>query len=343
MSGSSGFPWKTVIIIVVILGVLLCCAVVFGGGAAYFLSQSGGDLSNIVSIDLGGEPSEETAPSQPTEAATAEAEEAAAAVEPEIIEPTPTKAIKQNPTRTPTAEPVEELPVEEPPAEEPAQEPAEEVLPADESPDSVPKLTGKQERSEYRIFDDFSSDALDWYQSENDSETVLVKDGVYTLQAGKADYTVWSEFPVNFTPYEIAFDVKGPAGVQDGRFGVECHYKDKDNLYYIEFDLSTREYTIAEIKNGVQMALTKVNSVGQYWHPAPSMKSPPTAVNHIAISCYLDSITVFVNNKLVDQVDVKKPLSETNNGTLYVYSMPNADNKGYSVSFDNVEIFQPRQ
>ncbi len=342
MSGSSGFPWKTVIIVAAILGILLCCAVVMGGGAAYFLSQSDTHLSDYITIDLGDEPETQPAEENSAPPPTEQVATFPVAVNPTAAKPapSPTIPVKPKPTRTLTTLPEE---IEPPDEESQVEEATEEILPPEESPQSVPKLTGKQERSDYRIFDDFSSDALNWYQSENDSESVLIKNGVYTLHARESAFQARSEFPVDFIPYEIAFDVKGPSGVQDGTFGVECQYKDDDNLYYVEFDLETREYTIAEINNGVQMALTKVNSVGQYWQPAPSMKSPPTAVNHIAISCYLDNITVFVNDKLVGQVDVKKPLPETGYGTFYVYSLPNADENGYSVSFDNVDIFQPRQ
>lgn len=336
MSGSSGFPWKTVIIIVVILGVLLCCALVFGGGAAYFLSQSGGDLSDVIKIDLGGapseEPTEEIVQPQPTSAVIEE--EAAATVEPEIVEPSPTIAIKQKPTRTPTLEPEDVLPVEEP---------AQEIIPTNESPDTGPKLTGKQEWSENRIFDDFSSNAFDWYQVDSESESVLVKNGIYTIHIKKADYNAWTEFPVDFNAKEIVFDVKGKSGIQAGRFGVDCNYLDDDNLYYVEFDLGIREYVITEIIDGVYIPLTKENSAGQYWNKAASMKSSPEMVNHIGISCYPDSITVFMNDKLLDQVTVKKPLAESGSGSFYAYTLPNSGENGYTIILDNVGIFQPRQ
>ena len=101
------------------------------------------------------------------------------------------------------------------------------------------------------------------------------------------EYFVWAEFPVDFIPYEIAFDVKGPAGEQDGTFGVECHYLDDDNTYFIEFDLSTNKYTIFETKDGKDIPLTK-SSYSQTWLKATALKSPPTSVNHIKISCYLE-------------------------------------------------------
>ena len=135
---------------------------------------------------------------------------------------------------------------------------------------------------------------------------------------------------------------KGPAGEQDGTFGVECHYLDDDNTYFIEFDLSTNKYTISETKDGKDIPLTK-SSYSQTWLKATALKSPPTSVNRIKISCYLESISLYINDKFVDQVDVMDPLPEPGIGTFYVNTFDDTDKDGYFVIFDNVEIYEPMQ
>jgi hypothetical protein len=315
MKNQTGFPWKTVLIIIAVFTVLCCCLAASIGGFVYYLSQSGEGLPDNLNFNfnLDGKPVEETAPdTQPTIAY------------PEAAEPT--KVTSQPGAQEATTG---ESPTEAPAIVEPAETSSE--------------LTGKQEKSDYRIFDDFSSNALGWYQKEEDSYAVKLENETYTLQSTEKDYMAWAEFPVEFIPYEIAFDVKGPAGKQDGTFGVECQYLDDDNLYYIEFDLGTNEYTISEKKDGESIPLTKENSSGQFWHKASALKSPPTSANHIGISCYLDTITVFVNGKLVDQVNIKDPLPETGIGTFYVYAYDFADENGYKVIFDNVEISRSGQ
>ncbi len=231
---------------------------------------------------------------------------------------------------------ISQVPDLEEPAGELPQEPAE-----PKSEEAV--LSGKQERTASRIFDDFSSDSMDWFQSDSDDYSILIENGAYNIHVKSEDNMAWTEFPVDFIPYEFSFDVRGPAGEQDGAFGVECNYLDDDNLYYVEFDLATNEYTMAAKKDGVLTPLTKKNSKGQYWWNATSLKSPATSVNHIAVSCYLDSIVLFVNDKLVDQVEIKDPLPEPGVATLYVYTYRSVEGDGYKVTFDNLEAYQPRQ
>jgi len=322
-------PWITVLIIGLILVISCVCVVVLGGLAAYFLSGSGSFLPESIEINLGKEedsgdlpvPSQIPEPTRP------------AAVELPTIVPPPTEPV-QVPS-TPVI-PATELPATEESVDEPTQE-------SFKPPVQEASLTGKQERSENRIFDDFSSNSMDWYQSNRDDYSILIENGAYNIHVKSKDTMAWTEFPVDFIPYEFSFDVRGPAGEQNGTFGVECHYLDDDNLYYVEFDLATNEYTIAAKKEGVIIPLTKKNPKGQYWWKATALKSPAATVNHIAVSCYLDSITLFINDKLVDQVEVKDPLPEPGDATLYVYTYRSVEGDGYKVTFDNLEAYQPRQ
>lgn len=322
-------PWITVLIIGLILVISCVCVVVLGGLAAYFLSGSGSFLPESIEINLGNEedsgdlavPSQIPQPTRP------------AAVEPPTVVPPPTEQVQ-----VPSTEVVP--PTEMPEAEEPVIESTQEAV---KPPVGESSLTGKQERSENRIFDDFSSNSMDWYQSDRDDYSILIENGVYNIHVKSEDTMAWTEFPVDFIPFEFGFDVRGPAGEQDGAFGVECNYLDDDNLYYVEFDLATNEYTMAAKKEGVITPLTKKNSKGQYWWKASALKSPATSVNHISVSCYLDSITLFVNDKLVDQVEIKDPLPEPGVSTFYVYTYRAVEGDGYKVTFDNLEAYQPRQ
>ena len=102
---------------------------------------------------------------------------------------------------------------------------------------------------------------------------------------------------MDFIPYEIWFDVQGLPGRQDGTFGVFCQYQDADNHYYAEFDLQSNSYIIAQYLDGEDIPLTKQNNVGQFWYETDAFNSSPTAVNRIGVSCYLDSITLFINDQ----------------------------------------------
>jgi hypothetical protein len=323
--------------------VIVCIgAVLVGGGAAYFFSDKeiSLNLSNEKSVQ---EKVELTV--RPTRIKTAT--KIPAVTKPATLTPIPTDEPVNVPTDEPASVPTEKpasLPLEEPTAESlVVVEPSVDNTPTQKEPASKPALTGEQRKDNKYIFDDFSSDAMGWSQDKDEYVNLGIEDQEYSIHVLKPDDLEWVYFPVEFIPYEITFDIKEPPDQKNGSFGVYCQYLDENNKYYIEFNLSTKEYVITEMMDGKLIPLTKENSKGQYWQPARNLNSPATTKNHIGISCYLDSISLFINNKLVDQVDVSKPLGEPGEGAFYVYTFPYADKNGYTVILDNVEIYQPVQ
>jgi len=208
---------------------------------------------------------------------------------------------------------------------------------------SGPGLTGSQVLDEYYLFDDFSSDALGW-PTYDDGKTVLAYENqAYRFQILEPDYYDWVYIPVDFSPPEIWFDVQGPSGPQDGTFGVFCRFQDEENYYYVEFDLADNTYVIAQILNGEFFALTEEDESGQYWRSASPLHSSPTTVNRIGVGCYMDIITVFINEQWVDEVSVSQPFSRPGDVAFFVYAYDFADENGYEVIFDNVEVWAPVQ
>ncbi|MGD8406461.1 MAG: hypothetical protein PVJ21_22580 [Anaerolineales bacterium] len=204
-------------------------------------------------------------------------------------------------------------------------------------------LTGDQYVDDHSLYDDFSSDALGW-PVYNDNTTILkYEDEAYSFQIAEPEYIDWAYLPVNFVPYEIWFDVQGLSGPQDGTFGVFCQYQDVDNHYYVEFDLENNSYIIAQYLEGEDIPLTKQNTVGQYWYESNAFKASPDDVNRIGIGCYLEEITLFINDQLVDQVNVEQSFDQPGEAAFFVYTFDFAGPEGYKVFFDNVEIWQPVQ
>ena len=215
--------------------------------------------------------------------------------------------------------------------------------PAPAPTDSGLSLTGDQHLDDHSIYDDFSSEALMWPTFDDGTSILKYENQVYSFQIKEPDYYDWAYFPVDFIPYEISFDVQGLDGQQDGTFGVFCQMHDEDNYYYAEFDLQDNSYVIGQFVNGEHVPLTSQNSSGQFWHTASALKSPPSAVNHISVSCYLENITLSINNQLVDQVDVQQPFDDSGEAAFFVYAFDFAGSEGYKVFFDNVEAYQPVQ
>jgi hypothetical protein len=204
-------------------------------------------------------------------------------------------------------------------------------------------LTGDQRLDDHSLFDDFSSDALGWPIFDDGKTIIKYENEAYSFQVTEPDYEDWAYFPVDFIPYEIWFDVQGLDGPQDGTFGVFCQEQDNDDFYYIEFDLEINTYTIGQVLNGEDIPLTPENPDGQHLWETDAFESSPTSVNHISISCYLGEITVFINDQLVDQVNVPQPFDQPGEAAFFVYAFDFAGSEGYKVFFDNVETYQPVQ
>jgi hypothetical protein len=101
-------------------------------------------------------------------------------------------------------------------------------------------------------------------------------------------------------------------------------------------------YLIGEYVNGEGVCLSKGGSAGQQWVRTRALH-PPNAVNHIGLSCYLDEITLLINDQLVDQVRVLQPFDQPGEAAFFVYAYDTAGKNGNKVFFDNVETWEPVQ
>jgi hypothetical protein len=310
MTGQKHFPW-----LAVLLGggcvLMLCIGIlVVVGGTAFFINQRqvSQPASELVST-LPAEVDEQPAMPTPTP-------------EQVIIAPTATTItlITATPIPSPTVVPT-----------------------TDDSGDSEPNLTDEQRLDEYSLFEDFSSDALGWPMYDDGMTILQYEDQAYSFQIKEPDYYDWLFFPGDFIPYEIWFDVQGPAGPQDGTFGVFCQYQDEENYYYVEFDLSDNTYLIGQILDDENIPLTEPTSSGQYWQTTTALNSPPPEVNRIGISCYLPTIILFINDSWITQVDVDQPFDQPGDAAFFVFAYDFAGEAGYKVFFDNLEVWQPVQ
>jgi|GEM_PF-2866619 len=203
--------------------------------------------------------------------------------------------------------------------------------------------SGGQRRTSYSLFDDFSSKAMGWEEYENGVTTLRVEDGAYRFQhRGKGGFekVFW---PVDFIPVEAQFDMRAQEGAQDGTFGVFCQFQDQNNYYYLEVDLLDRKYVIYQVADGVLIPLTAQNEVGQYWLDAVGLKPGVSDTNRFGVTCYPETITFFINGAWVDEVVVQQPVDTPGLGAFFVYAFDFAGDEGYTVWFDNVELWEPVQ
>ena len=192
--------------------------------------------------------------------------------------------------------------------------------------------------NETGFFDDFSARTFGWLEIDEARRIVQYEDGAYSFQMYARDDFDVVDLPVEFSPEEIAFDVQGVEGMDDGTFGVFCQYQDQSNYYYAEFDLLEGSYIIAQSLDGEYVPLTIPNAEGEYWLVSEALK-PASQKNHIELECSLDSISVEANGELVDQVFVEKPIAQAGSASLFVYTYEFAGDEGYKVFFDNLEAY----
>lgn len=232
-----------------------------------------------------------------------------------------------------------------PPTPQPTQAIAQTPLPPTPptiEPTAVSLTTGKQSLDEYSLVDDFSSNAFGWPEIDDGKKITKFEEGGYSFQLlNKGEFDV-VYLPVSLKPSEIRFDVRGVEGEQNGTFGIFCHLQDQYNYYYVEFDMLTKTYVIAQSFDGEYIPLTTETASGQFWHEAESFYEP-TDINKISIGCYLGSIYVMVNDVIVDDVSIDQPFSENGKTALFVFTYDFAGEDGYKVIFDNLEAYEPRQ
>ena len=69
-------------------------------------------------------------------------------------------------------------------------------------------LTGGQQLEGSRLYDDFSSEGLGWPVYDDGRTILKYEDGQYSFQVAEPDFYDWAYMPVDFTPFEIWFDIK---------------------------------------------------------------------------------------------------------------------------------------
>jgi len=306
MSEPKKFPWLIVLLVVGALGIECIGVLVVGGGAAYFFWQQPASVSPTAEV--------------------------AVVIPVEEQQPTSTTIATQQPSSTslPALQPTEAAPLINP-------------TPTNVQAVPVADLTGDQQLDDHLLFDDFSSTALGWPIYDNGNILLTYADQAYRFQIIQPDYYDWAFFPVEFIPYEISFDAQGPAGDQDGTFGLFCHFQDIDNYYFVEIDLADNTYLIGQYLDGAYISLTGAETAGDAWQFSSELSATPSDVNRISVSCYLDFITLFINNEWQTEVSISQPLDQPGEAALFVYVYDDADEDGYTVIFDNVEAYQPVQ
>ena len=186
-----------------------------------------------------------------------------------------------------------------------------------------------------QIFDDFSSQELGWDSYSDETANLGYEDGRYFVQVMDSEWIVWSYLPVDFYPTAIEFDAQIPQPyTSNGTLGVMCLIQDDQNYYYVDIDVDNGEYQIGQSVNDEYVYLSE-----NEWETAGNLVSDPTAVNHYAVTCDPNQISLFINGQFENQA-VFSSSAPQGDMAVYAFSWDGMDDNGLKVYFDNVDAWQ---
>jgi hypothetical protein len=250
--------------------------------------------------------------------------------------PTPSAAPLEAATSppTPTPRPADPEPTSTP-RPSPSPRPSATAAPTTTPEPTAPVLTGEQVLEDHLIMDDFSSEALGWSQKADEDIGRVYVEGAYVIYDGVGMY-VASDVPVDFTPTTIQFDAQLGGGMEDGEYGVICHYQDDENWDAVAIHPLEGSYHVAQLVDDEY-----VNVTNPLWQPASAIDTEPYAVNTVIVECFEDEIGLFINDAFIGRWALPTP-REPSGMALYVYGYYD-DEEPYQVIFDNVSAWVPVQ
>lgn len=190
-------------------------------------------------------------------------------------------------------------------------------------------FTGSQSLTDTQFYDDFSSKALEWAESADESSTLAYENGAYAINLLTNDYRHLSRPPLQDLN-RLDFNATVASNPENGVFGVACYYKDIDNYHFVEMDMSNRTYHFGEFKDGTWTSLSD-------WTSLPS----GAANARFGIDCTPGLMALYVNDQLVGQQSVSQPADLSQ---MWIYAMSWTDaGSGIKVIFDDVSGYKAMQ
>jgi hypothetical protein len=208
---------------------------------------------------------------------------------------------------------------------------AEATSPAPQVDKVVPALT-PETSAEPVFFDDFSDPLSGWDRYVGaDGEANYHEDG-YRLLIHRTDWILWANPGGAFRDVRIEVDTQKLGGDDDNMFGVICRYQDLDNFYALAIS-SDGYYGILKRQDGSGMQYIQMDSM-----QSSSAIHVGERENHIGAECAGDTLRLFVNDTLVDEVS-DPDFTHGDIGVIAgTFSKPETE-----ILFSNLEVYDPQR
>lgn len=190
----------------------------------------------------------------------------------------------------------------------------------------VPSGAPQAAEGETVISEEFNDGGLGWYQNSDESESLVVADGKYTVQVIPTNFSSPSAIDGNYEDVVINVDVDIEQPSRDGDIGVICRFIDYDNFYALEVS-EDGYYSIWKRVNGEVFYVVE-------WAPSSLI---PTDGSSFVVNAACDGaqLSVGINGDLL----ATGTDGEFSSGGVGVIAGTWV-NGGLTASFDNFEVIQ---
>lgn len=252
-----------------------------------------------------------------------------------------TRALPGNPTQlvvptNPTSPTSLPRPTQKPAATQAQIRPTQVSVPAPTQAALVWPADIGQQLTDNTFSDDFSSSRFDWADREDDIRFWGIQDGHYFMHLKIPDHTIWAYLPVDIPLTTLEFDAAVLPGAEQGAYGVFCYYEDEENYHFVSIDPYDQDYSVGYVKDNEYISL-----LADMWMPSQFIDPNPYAINHVAVTCDSDLITVFVNGKFEAQTEIDNRSGGVS--AIYGETWKDTPAPGLQVLFDNLYGFKPVQ
>lgn len=176
--------------------------------------------------------------------------------------------------------------------------------------------------------DDFSDPSSGWNRAVTPNGVSDYNDGAYHIFVNQVFTDIWSMPGLMLDDISIEVDAIKVGGARDNRFGLICR-SDGDRFY--TFIISSDGF----------YGIGKTSAMDIILIGMPSMQSSDairtgTATNHLRADCTSNTLTLFINDQLVEQVQDGELVSGDVGLIAGTYEIPGTD-----ILFDNFTVRSP--
>jgi hypothetical protein len=175
--------------------------------------------------------------------------------------------------------------------------------------------------------EEFEDNTSGWDRVSNENGIMDYDGGGYRMLIQKPDISMWSTPEKNLGDVRSEVDVSRLSGPEENRAGLICRYQDGN--YYFFLISNDGYYGVGKFTGGQAILLGQTEM-------QPSDLIQKDAVNHLRADCIGNTLTFFINNNQVIQVQ-DGDFANGDVGLLAgAFSQPGVD-----VLFDHFTVTQP--